>query len=706
MKKRLVISGGSGLLATNLACNYMAENEVILLLNKRMIHLDGCQTAQLENTDKVSVEKIIKKYKPDVWINAAALTDIEFCEKNPETAKSVNCDLAALFAECTYEHEVFYIHISSDHLFDGVSSFVDESKTCSPINAYAQSKYEAEIQVIKKNPDAVVVRTSFFGWGPPYRKSLSDWVLEALHEHNTITLFDDVYITPVTINYLAKCLTNLFEAKYSGIMNVSSSERISKYQLGLLIAQVNGLDSSNLIRGSLDDRPELTKRPRDMSISNKSFVNLFGDVPSLREQCEDLKNSEYSSAKYLVRESVLPYGKQFVDDDDISAVTSVIRGNFLTQGPNVHRFEVEFASSVNSKFAVAVSNGTAALHLACLSLDFSPGDLVVTTPLSFVATANAVLYAGADPIFVDVDRHTLNLDAEAVGEILENNPRVKAIIVVHFAGAPGPMEALRKLAAKYGVKLIEDASHALGASYADGSLVGSGKFSDLATFSLHPVKGVTVGEGGIITTNDETIYRKLLMLRSHGINKGNFQFLGISDPDESFFDKGSAIEDGELRPWYYEMQCLGYNYRLTDFQCALGTSQLKKLEAFIEQRKRLVALYDEAFLPLRHISPTQLSLRSQSSHHIYVTEIDFEALATTRHKFMKKMMKAGIGSQVHYIPIVAQPFYQKRGFHLDDYPNTKAFYEKALTLPLYYQLTPWQQEQVIDFIMEYVVGNA
>lgn len=698
MKKTILISGGSGLLATNLACCFRDEFQVLLLLHERMIHLDGCRTVKLETYDRRHLSDVIEKYKPDLWINAAAITNVEFCEEYADKARSINVDLAALLAKCCFQADVPFVQISTDHLFDGVHGFASEASDCTPLNVYAQTKADAEAAVLEEHPSALVLRTSFFGWGPQYRSSFSDWIIDALRERQVVTLFHDVYITPVSTNYLAGCLIKLFQAKATGIYNVSSNERITKYELGLLLSEVFELDPSPLKSVSISDKLDLERRPHDMSLSNSKLVKLLGDVPSLRSQCQDLKAFEFFSPKYLVGNSVMPYAKQFVDCADISAVSSVLRGSFLTQGPCVAEFEKRFAMAVNSKFAVAVSSGTAALHLACVALDLSLGDLVITTPLSFVATANAILYAGAEPIFADVDRRTLNLNVDAVREILEKTPRVKAISVVHFAGAPGPMQALRNLADEYGVKIIEDASHALGASYADGQMVGSGVFGDLATFSLHPVKGVTAGEGGVITTNDEQTYHKLMKLRSHGINKGNFQFLGISYPSDDFLDPESAFEDGELRPWYYEMQQLGFNYRLTDFQSALGISQLGKLNSYIDQRRRLVAFYDKAFLPANHISPTQVSLRSQSAHHIYVAEIDFAAIGISRHQFMKKMMAAGIGSQVHYIPIVAQPFYRQRGFDLDDYPNTRDYFDKALTLPLYYQMTPWQQDQVVDVV--------
>lgn len=698
MLETIIISGGSGLLATNLACRFQNDFNVVLLLHDRVIHLDGCRTEIVRDFEQSTLLQILDRYSPKLWINAAGLTSVEHCEKHPVTAHEVNVDLAAISAKCCFKADVFFVQISSDHLFDGTHSFTDETAEHAPLNVYAETKAAAEREVLENHPQALVLRTSFFGWGTSYRHSFSDWIIDALRESRKISLFEDVWITPVSTHVLADCLLQLYEKKAQGIFNVASSERVSKFDFGILLADVFALDSSCLEPGSISDKPDLVHRPHDMSLSNTKLLGMLGEMPTLQSQFEDLKNDENLSPKYLVGNGVIPYGKHFIDDADVLAVTSVLRSNFLTQGPCVNEFERQISNVVGCEFAVAVSNGTAALHLACVALGLSSGDGVITTPLSFVATANAILYAGAIPVFADIDPHTLNISVESVREKLRDNPKVKAIIVVHFAGAPGPMQELRELADEYGVKIIEDASHALGASYANGEKVGSGAFAEAATFSLHPVKGVTAGEGGVVTTNDEFTYHRLLKLRSHGITKGNFAFLGISHPSGDLVDQESAIENGELRPWYYEMQELGFNYRLTDFQSALATSQLGKLNRYLAKKRQLVGLYDEAFRDIENINATQLALRSFSAHHIYVTEVNFDAIGTTRHRFMKEMMASGVGTQVHYIPIVSQPFYRQKGFRLDDYPNTKAFYDKALTLPLYFQITPWQQEQVIDVV--------
>jgi dTDP-4-amino-4,6-dideoxygalactose transaminase len=260
------------------------------------------------------------------------------------------------------------------------------------------------------------------------------------------------------------------------------------------------------------------------------------------------------------------------------------------------------------------------------------------------------------------------------------------------------MNKVKRLANKYNLLIVEDAAHALGAIYSNGKKVGNCEYSDMTILSFHPVKGIAAGEGGMITTNDKELYRKLTLLRSHGITKGNFVFPGGSLADNSLINKDDALENGELKHWYYEMQYLGYNYRITDIQSALACSQMNKIDLFLDRRKQLVKQYDEAFKECGNIESLQLQGREQSSHHIYIVSIDFESVGLSRHQFMQKLAKQGVGSQVHYIPVVSQPYYQKIDYSIDDYPVTHAYYQNTLSLPLYYGLSDAEQTLVIDSI--------
>ena len=390
---------------------------------------------------------------------------------------------------------------------------------------------------------------------------------------------------------------------------------------------------------------------------------------------------------------MIPYGKHHIDEDDIQAVVNILRSRFLTQGPAVEAFEKIVAEYVGVNYAVAVSSGTAALHLASLAAGVSPGTSVVTSPITFVASPNAARYCGGDVLFADIDPETINISPDALREVLLKNANVKAIIPVHFAGLPCDMIAIKNLADDVGVTVIEDAAHALGATYQNGKRVGCCENSMMTIFSFHPVKAIAAGEGGMITTNDEAIYRKLIRIRSHGINK----------LDDALQVEAEAFTDGEQNPWYYEMQELGFHYRITDIQCALALSQLSKLDSFISRRRDLVKNYDLAFAEMKNCSPAQITGRDQSGHHLYVLRIDFKQVALTRGQVMKKLREFGVGSQVHYIPVPSHPYYRQLGFKPEDYPKAQMYYEQALSIPLFFDLSDDQQNQVIKAIKE-VVG--
>ncbi|MBM3359088.1 MAG: UDP-4-amino-4,6-dideoxy-N-acetyl-beta-L-altrosamine transaminase [Betaproteobacteria bacterium] len=386
----------------------------------------------------------------------------------------------------------------------------------------------------------------------------------------------------------------------------------------------------------------------------------------------------------------LPYGRHYVDDDDIQAVVEVLRHGWLTQGPKIAEFEQAIADYVGAKYAVAVSNGTAALHLACIAADIGKGDVVVTSPNTFVASASSALCVGATPQFSDIDAETLNMDTAALAARCTELGRVRAIVPVHFGGLPCDMPEIRKIADAAQAVVIEDAAHALGATYADGSRVGCCAYSEMTVFSFHPVKIMTTGEGGIITTNEEKLYRGLLRLRSHGITKGN-------DP---YLHRDLAYTDGEPNMWYYEMQEVGLNYRITDIQCALGISQLRKLPRFLERRRELALQYDRMFVEVRHIRPGQPTGRERSAHHLYVVRIDFDAIGRSRNAFMRALKESSILSQVHYIPVHTHPFFRRNGHERDRFPVMEDYYGQALSLPLFYGLSDQEQRYVVGRIKE------
>lgn len=356
----------------------------------------------------------------------------------------------------------------------------------------------------------------------------------------------------------------------------------------------------------------------------------------------------------------IPYGRQFIDDDDIQAVVDVLKGDYLTTGPKIHEFEEALAARAGAKYAVAVSNGTAALHAACFAVGICEGDEVITSPITFAASANCALYVGAKPVFADIDSRTYNIDPDSI--LQKINSRTKALIPVHYTGQPCDMDAIRKVADKYGLIVIEDASHALGATY-KGKAIGG--ISDMSTFSFHPVKQITTGEGGAVTTNDEKLYKRLLLFRSHGQTR-NREWMEKYEGD-----------------WYYEQQELGYNYRMTDIQAALGLSQMKKLDMFLERRRELAAIYNESFKDVKELKiPEQLEV-VQSAWHLYVISLRLDRTGKTRFDAFNYMKSRNIGVNVHYIPVYYHPYYRRLGYAKGICPNAESLYESLITLPLY-----------------------
>lgn len=386
---------------------------------------------------------------------------------------------------------------------------------------------------------------------------------------------------------------------------------------------------------------------------------------------------------------MIPYGRHHIDEEDIQAVVSILKSGVLSQGPAIEAFEKAIALSVGVKFAVAVSSATAGLHIAATAAGVTQNTTLITSPITFVASANAGLYNGASVAFADTEAETVNMNPESLKKVLDENPNTRAIVPVHFGGLPCNMPAIKALADQTKAVIIEDAAHALGATYPSGEKVGSCRYSLMTVFSFHPVKAIAAGEGGMITTNDEKIYRELIRLRSHGINK----------LDDSFQVPEQAYTDGVQNSWYYEMQELGYHYRITDIQAGLALSQFKKLDKFIARRIELVKRYDAAFANMKNLRPAQpTENRNISGHHLYILRIDYDAIKLSRNELMKELRKRDIGSQVHYIPVPAQPFYRRLGFKPEDYPNANSFYNEALSIPLFYDLSDDQQDLVINSI--------
>ena len=377
------------------------------------------------------------------------------------------------------------------------------------------------------------------------------------------------------------------------------------------------------------------------------------------------------------------YGKQSIDQNDIDAVVEVLKSDFLTQGPAIEKFEKCVSEYCGAKYAVAVTSATAALHISCLATGLGKGDILWTSPITFTASANCGRYCGADVDFVDIDPSTYNMsiaELEKKLQAAEIKPRV--VVPVHLAGQSCEMDKIYKLSQKYGFKVIEDASHAIGADYKE-TKVGCCKYSDMTVFSFHPVKIVTTGEGGMVLTNDKDLYEKLVLYRSHGITRDPKLMTGTADG-----------------PWYYQQIDLGFNYRMTDMQAALGYSQMQKVNEFVSKRRYLAKRYNELLKNINGIQLPDQNEDTKSSWHLYVVRVDFSKISKTKNQIFAEMKEKGICLNLHYIPVHTQPYYENLGFKGGDFPNSEKYYEEAFTLPLYYSLTDEQQDHIVKSLVE------
>lgn len=373
-----------------------------------------------------------------------------------------------------------------------------------------------------------------------------------------------------------------------------------------------------------------------------------------------------------VRDRYLPYSRQYLDEKDIKAVVNILHGEYLTTGPAIEDFERDIAEYVSSEYAVAFANGTAALHGACFAAGVGQGDEVITSPLTFAASSNCIVYLGGKPVFADIQPETFNIDCSTVERLITD--RTRAIIPVDFAGLPSDLDTIKQIAAKHKLLVIEDAAHALGAKYKCRSV---GSISDMTVFSFHPVKPITTGEGGMVTTNNKDFYLKLKQFRAHGITR---------ELEDSVTNHG---------PWSYEMQVLGFNYRITDIQAALGCSQLKKLDSFLQRRRWIAERYTEAFKDLDEIICPLEYPGAFSGWHLYVIRLVLEKLSVSRKEIFTALQKENIGVNVHYLPVYRHPYYRELGYTEGLCPNAERIYEQIITLPLFPGM---QNQDVIDVI--------
>ena len=381
-----------------------------------------------------------------------------------------------------------------------------------------------------------------------------------------------------------------------------------------------------------------------------------------------------------VRTNPLSYGRQYIDEEDIQAVADTLRSDYLTCGPRITQLEEKLCEVTGAKYCVAVSNGTAALHIAAIAAGIKEGDEVITTPITFAASANCALYCGARPVFADINPDTYNIDPASIRKCITD--KTKAVVAVDFTGQAVELDEIRAICKEHNLVLIEDAAHSIGTRY-NGQPIGS--IADMTTFSFHPVKTVTAGEGGAVTTNDPVLYQKLLLAHAHGITRDRSQMVHPTDD-----------------PWYNEQVNLGYNYRMTEFQAALLMSQLKKLEAFSKRRKEIVNMYDEAFSKLPEVKVQKEIPESDTTRHLYILQLDDRMLNCTRREFFDALHAENIYSQVHYLPVYWHSHYENLGYPKGICPNAEHYYRQSMSLPLYYSLTDEDVKDVIHAVEKLV----
>ena len=710
-KKRMMITGVSGLLGNNLAYYFRDRYDILGLYNAHPVRIPGVGTERCDLLDRKSVKDRIVEYAPHILIHCASLTNIDECERNKALARKIHVSATRDIVESLKDRDMKLIYISTDAVNDGGRGhFSEETHGLEPKNQYGITKLEGEQEVLRKE-GALVFRTNIFGWNIQDKRSLGEWVLQELRAGKGIKGFQDARFSTIYTMELAYVIDLAIEGNLVGVFNCGASDACSKYAFAQKIAEHFGLDKSLITPISIDDGPFEGKRGKDLSLDVSRLENALGyALPSIDYSVErfyrDFMIGLPERIGWEVKEtreenSEIPYARQWLDRDDIEAVSAVLSSPLITTGPKVQEFERAVADFCSARYAVAVNSGTSALHMACLATGIGEGDEVITSPNTFVASANCAVYCGAIPVFADIDEKTYNISpAEIEKKITE---RTKAVIPVHFAGQSCDMERIsgivKEAEKRYGhrIFIIEDACHALGSKYR-GREVGSCTYSDMAVMSFHPVKHITTGEGGIVLANDEATFEKLIKLRSHGITSSPAEF-EYKDIAAEQTPKGDSPWKNPW--WYYEQQELGFNYRITDIQGALGISQLKKLEKFRRQRRKIVNLYNAAFQGLAHVQSPFESEDCDSNFHLYVLLIEFAKAGMDRPRFIIELKKRGIQTQVHYIPVHTQPFYQKHfGTKWDDCPKAEHYYQKCLSIPLFPAMSDRDAQRVIGEIRQ------
>lgn len=691
---RILITGVSGMLGNNLALAFSESNEVCGTYLSHPVCIPGTRTFGLDLTDYAAVRRLLLHLQPDAIIHCASRTAVDAMETDREGGWEANVLTSRNIMDAMRDQSGKLVLVSTDSVYPGTGGPAGEDTPPAPKNWYGHTKLMAE-DVFRQRSGALILRTNLYGWNIQPKKGLGEWFLNHLLTGTPARGFSDAWFNPTYTFDFARHLDLALKRGLTGTYNCASRDSTTKFEFGKLMARIFGLDEKLVTPHSLAEADLPAPRGLDMRLDVHALEQALGStLPTVEEGLRAFHKHHVQGLPKAITApprvppgtwypatANLPYGRQSIDDADIAAVVRVLRAPFITQGPEAKAFELELASMVGAKHAVSTNSATSALHLACLCSGLESGDEAITSPITFLASANCIAYCGATPVFADIDPQTYNLAPEDLERAI--SPRTRAVIPVHFAGQSCDMAAIRAVVdakqRQYGHKIfiIEDASHALGSKY-QGDPVGCCRYSDMAVFSFHPVKHITTGEGGMLATNDGAMAEQAFLLRNHGMIRP------------------SAQADIDRAPWFYEQTALGYNYRITDIQCALGRTQLAKLPLFMDRRRALVGRYNTLLAAIPHATLPHESASCRSNFHLYVLKLDYRALGNTRAKVMKHLQEAGIYTQVHYIPVHLQPYYaQKYGTKPGTFPKAEAYYEDCLSLPLF----PLMQDTDIDHVV-------
>ncbi len=701
---KLLITGISGLLGNNLARYFKDKYEILGLYNSNPVTIRGIRTENCNISHSDDVKKIIQEFNPSIIIHSASLTNIDKCESDRDITYDINVRATENLVECVADKDVKLIYISTDSVYDGIKGNFSEDDDSNPLNYYGQSKLDGESEA-RKIETSLILRTNIFGWNIQDKESLGEWVINELKADRKISGFKDAFFSSIYTFELARIMDIAIQQDLSGTYNCSSSDSCSKYEFAQKIADYLGFDKNLITPISIDASGFKARRGKNLNLDTTKLQDkLDYRLPTIDQSievfCKDfqcgLPNAIKQKPEPVETPALISYGRQYIDANDVQAVINVLNSGWITQGPKIDEFEKALAGYCGAKYAVAVNSGTSALHIACLAAGVKKGDEVITSPNTFVASSNCAVYCGGAPIFADISLNTYNILPEEIEKKIHKN--TKALIPVHFAGQSCDMETIKVIVAekekefKSKIFIIEDACHALGSAYKNKP-IGSCFFSDMTVMSFHPVKQITTGEGGAVLTNDDDLYKKLKRFSSHG----------IVSTQEEFIYSDSAFSSSVRNPWYYEQVDLGHNYRITDIQCALGLSQLKKLNMFRKRRLEIVARYNSTFSNIETIQIPFESNNCSSNFHLYVLLFDFDKIGLERAEFMSQLKENGIQTQVHYIPVYTHPFYRQTfGTNPGDCPNAESYYQQCLSIPLYPAMTDSDVEKVIVEILKTV----